>query len=70
VGKKDIPMNFKADEEFKTFVGALCLELDCSFSDLARVCILLASDLVKRRPLLLKIVELEPEKCQQNNGKQ
>jgi hypothetical protein len=69
MGKKEINMNFKADEDFKNFVGDLLIELGCTFADLARTSILLASDQIKKRPILLKIVDLEPDRNQENNGK-
>jgi hypothetical protein len=57
MAKNDKNMNFKADEDFKKLTDRLCLDLGCSFGQLARVSILLASDQIKRHPLLLKIID-------------
>jgi hypothetical protein len=53
--KKEINRSVRLDDRTDRYIQSVCADLDCSFSELVRSSILLASPLLLRGPALMRL---------------
>jgi hypothetical protein len=57
--KKEVTRSIRLDEDLDRFVQEAGAELDCSFSELVRSCILIGTPLLIRCPSLMRRLSLD-----------
>ena len=63
---KEVSKTFRMDEAFSTWLSKSVVDLDCSLSELIRTSLILAVPLIKACPSIMRRIDLEDFKSQQD----